>query len=528
MSALENGCMSLRHNAKLVWRLLVRENWPAGDGDHRKLPFYLLPPLGSLFLLLLIALGGLWIVTEEHLLRERMDRVANSPYMAIFIEGYMYRSEDGREDDAHNPGYWRNMTLDAILPDFAGSPLGQTPVFESVSVYSDGFLSFLNSRNQQVSGFKGLVLDFVNPQRRNERLLDGLRKDSGGGWRWPDFQKVNGVLVSSQLMERLGYSKPWPRYLKLQQDDFGNNDAQANVPFPVVVLDQLPYRQFIIPRRIYNRLESGFYAQKVKRVRVLLFSDKATSTQVLESLRKAFPGPESTVEGLQGYGGLYSTWLNFVEPMRRMDILADFASLPRSIGQVYFDGDGEPGELSRYRGAMLYLNPHLVLKKSVQGRLIPALRKFIGQQVDQQVHGEILEVLSTTLSIQALLERISGLFTFAAIALALILALYNAVVLHSRVYRIGVLREQGASARLFVMVFAIQSLLFTLLAFSLALLIHIGFSPRGITAGQLMSTPAVYGLLGGLSLAAMVGYVAPAILYINLMEPSEMVSYRAG
>ncbi len=453
--------MSFRNTANLISRLLLRENWPAGDGDRRKLLFYLFPQLGSLLLLLLIAWGGLWIVSEEHVLRDGMAEVANSPYMAILIEGYMYGSEGGTGDgaDPHEPAYWRNLTLDTLLPNTAGSPLGQEPVFESVSVYSNGYLSFLDSKNQQVSGFKGLVLDFVNSERRNERLLDGLREAAGEKWRWNELRNVNGIIMSGQLMESLGYAKPWPRTIGTQKDDYGHNDPQGNVTFPVVVLDELPYRRFTIPRR--------------------------------------------------------------------MDILADFASLPPSVGQVHFDGDGEPVELSRYDGAMLYLNQKLVLMDGVQNRLIPALRGFINRQVDQKVHSEILEVLGTALSNQAMLQRLSGLFTSAAIALAVILALYNAVVLHSRVYRIGVLREQGASARLFVMVFLIQSLLFTLLAFVLALLIHVGLSSQGLSLAQLMGIPEVGGLFAGLSVAAVVGYVVPAIVFINLMEPAEMVSYRA-
>lgn len=523
--------MSIQNKINLAFLLLLRENWPASDGDYRKLPFYLFPQLGSLFILLLIALGGLWIVSEKHVLLDQVAEVANSPYMAIFFDGYMYGSEGGTRlgsDDPHDPAYWRNMNLSTLLPESTGEPLGDESVFESVSVYSDGQLSFLDSKNRQISGIqgKGLVLDFVNPERRNERLLDGLREIAGGSWRWTDHRNVNGIIMSAQLMETLGYTKPWPRTLKLQYDHWGQNDPMAYVFFPVVVLDELPYRKFIVPRRIYNRLESGFYMQTVESVRILFSADEETSTQALARLDKAFP--HGTVEGMQRYSNRYCTWLSFPGLAKgRMDILADFVSQHQNIGQVYFDGDGEPEELSRYNGAMLYLNRKLVQTDSVQSRLIPSLRGFINKLVDQEVHSEILEVLSTVLSNQTMLLRLSNQFNRTTFALAVILTLYNAVVLHSRVHRIGVLREQGASAKLFVKIFLIQSLFVTLVAFGLALLIH-GLSSQGLSMSQLIGSPQVYGLLGRLSLAATVGYVVPVIVYINLMEPAEMVSYRTG
>ncbi len=519
--------MPLQNKVNLILLLLFRENWPAGDGDFRKLPFYLFQQLGSLFLLLLIASVGLWIVNQEHVLRDRLTEIANSPYMAIFIEGYMYGTEggSGHGSDPHEPAYWRNLTLDTLVHDTTGLPLGKEHVFESVSVYSDGYLSFLDRENRQRSGFKGLVLDFVNTERRNERLLNGLHVAAGESWKWDDIRNVNGIIMSSQLMKSLGFAKPWPNSLKLQKDNYGNSDPRINVSFPLVVLDDLPYRKFIIPRRIYNRLGSGFYSETAESVRVFFFTEEASSAKALEQLGKEFP--QAITEGLQRYSDLYCTWLSYPSPgKRRMDILDDFSSLPPSTGQVYFDGDGEPAELSRYSGAMLYLNRRLMLMGKVQARLIPALSGFINQQVDQQVHSEILEILNTTLSNQAMLQRLSGLLKTAAFALAVILALYNAVVLHSRIYRIGVLREQGASARLFVMVLIIQSLIFTVLAFGLALLIH-GLYSQGMTVSQLMGTPEAYKLLVGLSVAAVVGHVVPAIVHINLMEPSEMVSYRA-
>jgi len=144
----------MRQNIKsimrILWTLVYRNIFPASSGERwREVLSYRilvswLPPLGIILVLGLITYAGIWQVAADERVSTRLKEIKESPYMALFGEGNLHKSDVSNEQvpPKKTYSYWNDLTIGEIPILSAHSPeeVRTSRCFKKVTLFQWSYL----------------------------------------------------------------------------------------------------------------------------------------------------------------------------------------------------------------------------------------------------------------------------------------------------------------------------------------------------------------------------------------------------
>jgi hypothetical protein len=512
---------------KLIWTLLKRDFVPANDGRKsllHKLTFYFLPTIGVLMLLIVIAFIGLWLAAEEQSIEHNLKEAKESPYMAIFAEGYLYNQnmDTTRAGSDYNPERWKALKLKELFLLNLSDSVKETSVFKGVYPFSTAYLNIKTKNGQHMDAKKGMAIDFINPENRNDGLIEKIKDDAGDDWTWRNIYDVNGIIASKSMMELLGWtSGDMPKYLWVRTSRYDDKE----IPLKLTVVKRLPYYDYILPMQEWRRLESRFYYKKAKHFDIGFPSGYIEEEKNL--IKEKLP-KESKISSpfIKGDIDTIRIELPANHNWTKADVIEAMQIGYEKKREVSVGESGGGADIEKFGGAILYLNPDILSEDMFKLGLLQNLKKLLEKHDSLKVRGELIQILEKAWEDQQHLERIMDFFSITYMAISGILILFFSLVLHTRLHRIGVLKMIGLPNFLFLMVYFIEALIFVIIAFGLANAGFQIFKPEGLQFNILRVQ--TFDILKRMIISSEFGFLLPSLWFLSRLRPAEMVSYRSG
>jgi len=550
----------MNHWFSIISLILWRDIWPARDGAGWKnrmsfnLVVSLLPTGGILVILLASALFGFYLVMENQRVVNRLIEVRESPYMALFAEGFMNRRYQGRsyhQETGFGLDEWRQKKLtDLRLSQQTDLP-ADTLLFDNVFPFYRASLNIRRADGQHLEGWKGLVLTFEG-EDRDSKLLNEIQKQAPEkNWQIPSNNDVEGIIVSEQLLQQIGYQAEKPKFIWVHTWS-GKKDIPLRI---LTIAKELPYQVwYVMSVGQWARLDTNIYDETVDDGFDIIYPNPLNPDdyQAEQKLIKQHLPSVSSIERIKIDGQSAVDVLLEDEPsISWLDIVKFSEKHPQRQRQITVPLSDSIKDMTQYyNGAIFHINPTLLGSQDLSqqpGLLVNIQKILVGttlsgtteqpQTTTQQilrrlqevlderqitVRGELIHALQEAFKDQQNLAKMQKIFGWGILLLLLIISFFFAVILHSRLNRIGILRMLGISKIVFVTTYIFSTLLFIASAFLVAWLL---FYVTGVDMSYLYSWNTA-GLMGRVTLFAIIGVLLPISYFLNAMSPAEMLTYR--
>jgi hypothetical protein len=522
---------------KLIWILLKRDIIPADDGSVKTrgllhwVAFYLLPTLGLLLLLSVIALAGIWLGAEDQAIEKSLKEAKESHYMALFAEGYLYDQElnvnDTTTSSDYDPASWGILKLKDLGVKGAPPELLDERVFDKVYPFSKIYLNIKTKDGNHINAVKGMAIDFEDPDRRNDGLIREIQKHSLGTWPYQGGNAAFGIIISeAALKNRLRYNdNELPSALSVRTSKKDKKEILLNT----VVVKHLPYFNFIMPMREWRRLENRFYYKNVDSFQIRFLGE--FSNEDIRHLKDKLPegsriGHPFISGGTRALRITLPKKISMNKKWTNGDVHNAFQIGFEDRHDIQLHEGNYTSGIETYGGAMLYLNPKILSKEMLDLGLLLNLKNFFDDQEALKVRGELIQTLQKAWQDQQHLGRMSNIFKLGYVALGGVLMIFFAIVLHTRLHRIGTMRMLGVPKSMFLFLYFIEGMIFLAFAFGLSLIISLIWMPEGIQY-DLLSRQTLE-LIASMAIATTIGLLVPSLWFLNKLQAAEMVSYRTG
>ena len=517
--------------ALLIRILLKRDIWPASDGSARSdnlmhwIGFYFLPTLGVLLLLFVIAFAGLWFASEEQAIEKSLKEAGESPYMALFVEGYMYEERTSGKRSAfveHDPSNWESLTLGQLLGKKAPPAMKDSRVFNKVYPFSTAYLNIRMKNGEHLDARKGMALDFVDSEYRYERLIEKIKENILVDGSKKIRESAGGIYVSEAGLDTLGWRRNgvYPDYLYVRTSKYDDE-----IPLPVTVVKKLPYSDYILPMMEWRRLESGYYDRLFDGFKVIF--PKGFTEKDKELLRNKLPeGSDIGDCYILGDADAVNVKLPDNSPLSRLDIMK-IILIGNEESMDIRVGVGEPDSMIRkYGGAIFSLRHEIINEDLLELGLLQAMKKMLADKLGLNIRSALIETLEKAWLDNRRLARMADFFHLAYFAIGIILVVFFSITLHTRLRRIGALRMMGAPNGLFLLVHLLEGLIFAVSAFIVACVLfkfcmseEIGFNLFSRQTAEILT------LMAGCST---VGLILPSYWFLLRLETAEMMSFEGA
>ncbi|MCK5720126.1 MAG: hypothetical protein KAH84_09300 [Thiomargarita sp.] len=520
----------MKHWFQIFRLILWRDIYPARDSAGWKgritfnLLVSLLPTGGIIVILLASAIFGLYLVMETQRVTQHLAEVRESPYMALFAEGFF---DDAGENKggAHRLSTWRQMELKELKLSSKTTLPKETLLFNGVFPFSRTSLNIRRADGQHFEGWKGLALAFERDNEDTENINEGFNTDVGllkeiekhaqtKDWQIPANNNIEGIIVSKQLLKELGYQQA-PEFIWMHLPR-----KTRDIPIKVLaVTEKLPYQVwYVMSFGQWARLDTNIYYDNIKGGFDISYPNGLNDRKAEEQLIKQ---NLSFVEKIKDItlGSMLALDIHLKDSTSTtwLDVMEFIATNSEQQRQIRVPISKRKISLTQYyNGTMFHLNPVVLGAKEI----LEVLQTFMDDKMIK-VRGELMQALQVAFQDQRNLEKTYSIFRLAFLLLFIIITFFFAVVLHSRLNRIGILRILGVSNGKFIAVYSILTFLFVIFAFIAALLLF-AFTVN-------MSYLHIWGVAELFILVtffATVGILLPVIYFLNTMSPAEMVTYR--
>lgn len=490
---------------------------PTGRGLRQWISYRLLsallPTIGMYLFLLLVALGGLGITTQHHQLQTELEALRASPYNAIFAEGQFFRERERvrPEDRGHQLSSWKELSPD----DLSGQARvdgEETPLFRAIYPLAWAHLELTLADGEDYPDQRGLALESQGSEA-DTSLLRELAKAQPKQDKTLEEQPM-GMIISTKALKKYGYDKP-PAKLRVK-----TRNAEQSIELAVRVAERLPYQiDYVLSMEQWRRLKTGYYDATISDFTLRLPAAQQEHLGGRQPLQSQVTYLRPYEEGdMVVRAGLLDT------PMTRADILSAFQNWP-VLRRGLDLGQHEEGKQPLLNGAVMHLNYSLLDREHIKPRaeqIVLGLREALSER-QVKVHGGLLESVLQGLASQYGYQRNQKVFKTAFTALIILLFLFFAVVLHTRMHRIGVMRMLGVADKILIQACALEALLLWLAAFILAWLGFAVVQPLELTP---TISPFPWAMFMKSFLSIEMSLLLPMILILRQLTPQEMISYR--
>ena len=506
---------------RLLFTLFRRDLLPAGTGSGWRQFFgyrfwiLILPTLGIFTFLFLAISGSLAIMAEGATLRGRMAELRTSPYMALFAEGkfFLDLKDADRRLKAVELDYWQRLTVQQALPEKSWAPhQGEQPVFAGIFLFTWATLHVVRKDRQTLPFRRGMALP-LDGERADAALAEAIAKQLHEK-DLPGLKNLDrGLIVSAEALKKYGFEEV-PPYLTI----YTRNDEPLSLPV-FDVAERLPYQfEFILPIQEWQRMETGYYTQTIQRLTIGLeeqdYRTRQQEIQLMEGARWETPYLD---------GGLAICPLTLSRPVSRAEALNFVRDFP-FIRRLELENHTWKKRDTLFDGAIFHLNfEPLELERMINDNLVLELQSFMATR-DVNVMGELAQAIQENLKDQRYMERLEDVFRKALIGLTLAMLVLFALVLHTRMHRIGIFRMLGVSDISFFLLYIGEALFFclTALIFAVGLFMFSGAIQSPFVQGLIR-----WDLLANIFFAALAGFLLPTLIFFHALQPAEMLSYRA-
>ncbi len=514
-----------------AFRIIIqREIYPARDGSRWKYFFYQLfvfdlPIMGIALLLVLVSYSGLCLIGAEQGLERRMEEFKASPFTALFAKGYFYLPSKGEkeQDNYFNLRRWINVN---IAETFSSSQvpeiLGKHRLFGSVKPFSWIYLDIRMKNGEHLPFQQGMGLP-IQGEHADQPLIQEIENRL-----YKDYQNekgLGGIIVSVEGMKRFGWHR-MDNYPDLLWIRLSGNDPQKQekyIPIHLSVVDKLPYQfHYILPIDQLYRLKNRYYYDPTKQFDITFLNKESFPEP--EQIKKVLP-TETQISTLLK-GGKETFRILLPKPLPRIDILKNFAD-KNILGKhtVLFMGTFDTGYyVKSYKGAIFHLNFQLPGGFTWNKEHIYTIQNFMDRN-GVKVEGEVVELLSEILNTQENLRNLQGLFKKGLLVILMILLFFFAVVLHTRMHRIGIKRMLGYPDWVITGSYVFVGVFLVIITFGIAIFIlHYMYSP--IKADISLNLSLITLFFEVLTITE-IGFLVPVLYYLHSLQPAEMMTFRS-
>lgn len=505
----------------------------------------LIPTIGVLVVLTLVSSVGIALLGANRGLEKRLDDIKESPYMAFFGKGHIYKTTTGRSDEIDEAreeslAWWRTIAVSELVEGYElDTGLGEKRSFSGVFPLREVYLDVQRLDNKDfMPHVSGLAIEFGQGNRAAEAsadevdsgLIERITKSLAIGRIFRNSDE-EGVILSIDALERFGWdnSSPFPKvvWVRLYRKS-GKRLNRDAVGIPVVgVSRSLPYRyQYVMTTGQVNRLNGDYYyTEDIRQFKIgIPIPPNPDETQLYKRIA-AFRLPRDWKIGkARKIGKWFAVSVKTANPESILNIRGPWWTegypdvrlwTRKSLVQA---GEG-------FDGAIFHVNPDLL--KSGTETAVRMLEAFEGAMSARkiQVEGELVEALKENVRDQARLMEFGHAFSWALVPMSIVVVMFFALVLYTRMHRIGVLRMQGVPDLLFIVVYSFEGILLLLISFLLGVMLNIQFDWIELSAKSLFASDVAV-LLGKLTLGVQAGIILPVVLTLNGVQTSEMISYR--
>ncbi len=517
---------------EVLWLIFKREIFPASDGTGWKqiifyqFPVFYLPVVGIALLLILVSYSGLCLVGVEQGLSQRLSLFKTSPFTALFAKGYFYLPEKGndRQDNYANLASWMDIPIqDVLTSEQIPALVGESTLFSSVKPFSWIYLDIERRDGEHLAFQQGMGLP-LSGDHVDTPLVDEIQTRLYQGY-VPEIA-LQGIIVSAEGMKRFGWYRreDYPEFLWVRLSSNDPQNTEQYIPFRLSVVDKLPYQfHYLLPMEEVVRLENRYYYDSVDLFDVQFFQSNSETT--LKEIEKILPAGTRISAFLKG--GKETLRILLSEESSRINILESFAKAGLLTKEMkFFFGNFDTAfYVEGYKGAIFHLNFELPNKFTWSKELIYTIQNFMDRK-GITVEGEVIELLSEMLATQENLKNLQTFFGIGLWLILLILIFFFAVVLHTRMHRIGTTRMFGYPDLVIASAYSLVGFGLVIVTFIIAsiLLIYI-YQPIDMSISLYDLT--VINLFFKILCITEIGFLAPVIYYLHSFQPAEMMTFRS-
>jgi hypothetical protein len=517
---------------KIILLLLKRDLIPANDGSVKKrgyihlITFYLLPPLGMFMILMLIAYSGIWISTQEQMIQKNWEETRDSPYMALFAKGFLFKKNSTHINASkdYDPGRWKDLTLMEVLghDHDVNIEAGKKKVFSKIYPFTVTYLNIRKKDGNHLNAREGIAIEFADSEYKNAALIEEIKQKSENHWPWKKDENASGIIISKSGLEYLGWD--WsddnlPETLWVRT----NKNETEEIPLKTTIVEHLPYYDYIIPMKEWRLLESRYHYQKFNKFTIQFTN--GFQNDYLDQISGMLP-PSSRLSPPYTKGEAIAIRIKLPKGVMwsRLTIIKTFYNrkdwkIKTGIMQSNIDTEA-------YGGAMLYINTKILTPFLLSLNILDKIKRTLEHQDSLHVRGELIQTLQKSWQNQQRHKMVASFLEKGYIAIALILLIFFSLVLHTKLFRIGTLRSLGNQNYLFILLYFFEGLIFDLFAFLVALFLFWVCSPE-FSQFQVFSLETLT-IFKWMILSSTVGLVLPVSWFLIKLQPAEMANYRAG
>ena len=514
--------------------LLYRDILPASSPGHHwrsKLSntmVSLLPTCGLLFLLTIIAFIGLFILSAKKELDTQIYQVQNSPYMALFAEGFIYMPQHNNSSSSDNKkelSFWQNLKLKHIREYAHNVPkayLNHT-IFEKNKIFPfDWAKLFIKRKDGETLAYqKGMVLPFSGVQK-DGALLNEIKKNLIHPFHQLPTPSEPYIILSEKALKKFRFNLDHitSDYLYITQ-----NDDNPFIPFKILVARYLPYQfQYILSMEQWRRLDHRYYQKKIKEITIYAtdLDNEQTQKTIHNLLQQHFPIQTIGDPFISGDNEALNVTLK--TPLQRTEIIqksihSDLKDITVDLGSRH---ENEPGV--SFSGAIFHINPVLHENNIFSEEFLYTLQEFMAKE-QVKVRGELLQALQEIRKSQQYLTQLQQFFQIFKLLMICVIMIFFAMVLHTKMHRIGTLRMLGVSDMKILAIYATEAILFVCFSLLLGLCIYISFQTLQNNQVNILTWDLI-DVMRDMVIAAEIGLVAPSLFFLKKFVPAEMVVFR--
>lgn len=518
----------MKNSVQILWLILKREILPAGEGKgllqyiFYRIPMFYLPIIGIGLLLVIVSYTGLCLVGAEQNVENQINGFKTNPFTALYGKnpGSFYIKACERQDkNFYNLTCWQNVFSHEVkgLSDFPS----QTPLFSRIKPISWVDLKVEMKNKNHLPYQRGLGLTIYG-EYADQPFIQKIKADIIKGNK---DEIEEGIVVSLKGLDAFGWRHydEYPDFLlvKLHNDEIEDNEKY--IPLRVFVVEQLPYQfLYLLSMNQLQLLETKYYERKIEGFEVIFLNGGGVQSKLIE-IQKAMPVKSEILTTL--IDGKEGARIMLDKPFSRIDIMNRLYKAKLYDRNVkLLMGDNNERLPVSYQGAIFHLNFQLPTNITWAKKHIYAIQNFM-EKKGITIEGELIEILSEMMDIQNNFRSLKKLFFGLLLCMFFILLLFCGVVLHTRIYRIGIKLMIGTLDWVIVTTYFFLSIFLITFSFAFAVGIAKVFIPMDLSLSLWSSS--VIKLYGLLLLITIISFTAPIKFFLHFYQPTEMISYRA-